>query len=462
MSMRATWLVLILAAVALRLPDIGNPLVDLDEQMYLLVGQRMWQGAIPYVDIWDRKPIGLFLIYAATQALPIDAIVAYQLAATAAAVATAGSIAACVRRLGRPAGALPAALLYLVWLELCGGRGGQSPVFYNALVAAAAWLTWRGRDGDRRSGLAAMLLVGLALQIKPTVVFEGAVFGIALLVASWRRRPAAARLFGDALLYASVACLPTLVACGVYAGMGHGDAWWFANVESIFLRRTTPRDPIAGHLFGSAIVLFVPVAIAAGGLAAATGDARRFLGGWLIVATIGWLLVPPYFNHYALPLLVPIAVAAGLALGRRPMRLLAAVTGAGLLLLSGYPHSGETVQDRRKLAALAAVIDRARAGGCPFVFQAPPALYTATRACLPTRYPFPPHLIQASEYRAIGVDPAREVARILRAAPPVIVTGRTPVDDNGRTPALVDRAIAAHYRPIARDLGVTVYGRTDR
>ena len=65
-----------LVALALRLPDIGNPLVDLDEQMYLLVGQRMWDGAIPYVDIWDRKPIGLFLIYAASAALPIDAIVA--------------------------------------------------------------------------------------------------------------------------------------------------------------------------------------------------------------------------------------------------------------------------------------------------------------------------------------------------------------------------------------------------
>ena len=77
------WLILLLAAVALRLPDIGNPLVDLDEQMYLLVGRRMWDGAIPYVDIWDRKPVGLFLIYAATQALPVDPVVAYHLVAGA-------------------------------------------------------------------------------------------------------------------------------------------------------------------------------------------------------------------------------------------------------------------------------------------------------------------------------------------------------------------------------------------
>ena len=47
MTSRRIWLILGLVALALRLPDIGNPLVDLDEQMYLLVGQRMWDGAIP-------------------------------------------------------------------------------------------------------------------------------------------------------------------------------------------------------------------------------------------------------------------------------------------------------------------------------------------------------------------------------------------------------------------------------
>ena len=436
MTARATWLILILAAAALRVPDMGNPLVDLDEQMYLLVGQRMWQGAIPYV--------------------------AYQLAALAVAVVTAGLIASFVRRLGRPAGGLAAGLLYLLWLELLGGRGGQSPVFYNGLVVAAAALTWRGRDGDRRYAIGAMLLVGLAMQIKPTVVFEGGFFGIVLLAASWNRRRSWPRTAGDTLLYGAIACLPTLVAYAVYAAIGHGAAWWFANVESIFLRRTTPGDPIVGHLLGSAILLLVPVAIACRGQAAATGEMRRFVAGWLVVATLGWLLVPPYFNHYALPLLVPVAVAAGLALDRGPMRLLAAGGGAGLLLLSGYPHVGETVRDRRTIAALAAVIDRERGDGCPFVFGAPPALYNATRACLPTRYPFPPHLVQASEYRAIGVDPAREVVRILAAPPPVIVIGPPPTDDNGVTPKLVEHAIATRYRAIARAPGVTVYVRTGR
>ena len=55
---------LILAAFALvtRGWIFGNPVVNMDEQFYLFVGERMWQGGLPYVDIWDRKPVGLFLI----------------------------------------------------------------------------------------------------------------------------------------------------------------------------------------------------------------------------------------------------------------------------------------------------------------------------------------------------------------------------------------------------------------
>ncbi len=453
MTPRRIWLILALVALALRLPDIGNPLVDLDEQMYLLVGQRMWDGAIPYVDIWDRKPIGLFLIYAMSAALPFDPVVAYHLVALLAAFATAGVIALFVRQLGGSWSALAAGILYLVWLALIGGRGGQSPVFYDLPMVLAAWLAWQTLMGERRGGAAAMLLVGCALQIKPTTVFEGLFFGLVLLCASWHRHRTGARVARDAGVYVLAALLPTLVAAGAYAAMGEGAAWWFANVQSIFLRRLAPGDPIAARLAGTAIVLLVPVGLAVRGVVMRQGAVRWFLGGWLGSALLGWLLVPPYFNHYALPLLVPIAVAAGIALERSALRWLAGLAAALMLWMSGYPHLGETAAARRQLSTLAAAFGQDRGHGCPFVFDAPPALYTAARACLPTRYPFPPHLVEPSEAGAIGVDPRRELARILGARPPAIAIGRAD--------PLVAAVIARDYRPVAHALGITIYRRAD-
>ncbi|HWK35669.1 MAG TPA: hypothetical protein VNR91_05350, partial [Sphingomonas sp.] len=135
---------LALAAVALRGADFGNPVIHVDEQYYLLVGQRLLHGAVPYIDIWDRKPVGLFLLYAGAAALPGDDILGYQWLACAFAAATAWLVFDSALKVGATrAGAFTAALAYLLWLSLLGGRGGQAPVFYNLPVAAAAWLMLR-------------------------------------------------------------------------------------------------------------------------------------------------------------------------------------------------------------------------------------------------------------------------------------------------------------------------------
>ena len=57
---------------------------------HLTVAQAMTHGALPYVDIWDRKPLGIFLLYlpAALWELPAS-IYVYQAMASAAAVGTA-------------------------------------------------------------------------------------------------------------------------------------------------------------------------------------------------------------------------------------------------------------------------------------------------------------------------------------------------------------------------------------
>ena len=135
---------LLVFAIVVRARDFGNPIVHVDEQYYLLVGDRMLHGALPYVDIWDRKPVGLFAIFAAIRLLPGHGILAYQLVATFFAAATAWLIASGGRRLGAsPLGALIAGLAYVLWLSFLSGRGGQSPVFYNLFVAGAAALTLR-------------------------------------------------------------------------------------------------------------------------------------------------------------------------------------------------------------------------------------------------------------------------------------------------------------------------------
>src|ERR1044072_6180521 len=72
---------LLACAFLLRSALFGDPFAGYDEQFYLLTGSRMLHGAIPYVDIWDRKPIGPFLTHAFAASFGGNGVLAYQLLA---------------------------------------------------------------------------------------------------------------------------------------------------------------------------------------------------------------------------------------------------------------------------------------------------------------------------------------------------------------------------------------------
>ena len=426
--------VLAVVALALRAWDFGNPVIHVDEQYYLLVGDRMVHGALPYIDIWDRKPVGLFLIYAAMRLLPGDGVIAYQLVASAFATATAYIVWRAALRTGASrTGALAAGAAYLIWLPLLGGRGGQSPVFYNLFVAGAALIALhlpeRARAGAVRAivawGIVACLLGGLAIQTKYTPAIEGAFIGCVHL---WYLRRAGAGwtvLAGAALLWVLAGLAPTL-AIGTYywfLGKEAFDAFWFANVTSIFLRAGYPADQLAMRLLGIVATLsplIVSAAIAWGWRPRADRREEALIGfGWLAAAGGGFLLIGTFFDHYALPLVAPVTVIAARALGRSS-RLLIATLALGLLL--NVVERGIKNNDGEGAYAVAALVKANSHGDCPYVFIGDTITYELAGTCLPTRYAFPNLLSYTTEQGATGIDEATEVRRILAARPPVIVT----------------------------------------
>lgn len=421
-------LLLPLLALALRAGDFGNPVIHVDEQWYLLVGDRLLHGAVPYVDLWDRKPVGLFLLYAALRSLGGEGLLAYQLAACAFAAATAVVVATAARTVGaNERGALAAGAAYLLGLSLLGGRGGQAPVFYNLPVALAGLLTLRlpalAAAGRVRaivaSGAAACLLAGLAIQLKPTAAIEGAFVGLAhlhFLRKAGARWPAMA---GAGALWLALGSAPTLAAFGWYRAHGAGQAWWFANVASIALRPGYPAGQLAMRLLGIAAQL-APLAVAAAtSWRGRRTDVRPVALAWLAAALGGFLTIGTWFDHYALPLLAPLAVAAAPALGRRPRLLVATL---GLMGAIWAVERWSARDDGPGARAVAALVARESRGGCPYVFIGDTVTYLLARACVPTPYAFPNLLAYATEQGATGIDEAAEVRRILARRPPVIVT----------------------------------------
>ncbi|QJU58991.1 hypothetical protein HL653_15555 [Sphingomonas sp. AP4-R1] len=448
-------LLLVLAAFLIRAPSFGNPIYEIDEQFYLLVGDRMLHGAVPYVDIWDRKPIGLFLIYAGARLFGGGGLVSYQVIATLCAAGTAFCILALSRRVAGLTGATAAGILYLLWIEVAEGGGGQSPIFYNLPMAGAAVLLIApAGPRDRERGFLAMLLVGIAIQIKYSVVFEGFFFGLIAAWKAWRRSPRAALIEIPALALTALA--PTFAAIAAYAAIGHLHEYWFANFTSIFLRGETPVEDLHQRA-RVALVRLVPLTVCAAAAAwhvlrgSPDREARRwlaFMGVWCAVAVAGFSALGVLYSHYLLPVFVPFTAAAAPIFRRWP-------TGPALLGIAAWlpasnlhwPDFATTARSQRQMADLSALVPPDVSHGCMQMFDGPPILYYLTRACTVSRFVFPDHLSAANENGAIGVDAATETRRVLAARPLVITIGDNDVrPPNRKTFAIMREGLARSYR----------------
>ncbi|OJW68841.1 MAG: hypothetical protein BGO57_08045 [Sphingomonadales bacterium 63-6] len=447
--------------VATRAPYLGDPAPGFDEQLYNLIGQQMLHGALPYVDLWDRKPIGLFLIFALSARLGdltgLGVVMGYQVMAMLFTLGGAWLTFALAAREARLSAALIAGAAYPPLMGYLGSFAGQSEAFYVPLMLAMLTLVEAGRrkqlarDAVLPFG-AAMLVGGLALQIKYTVAPQCAFLGLAAIWHLHSKGIVRPQLVGIALAFGLLGLLPTLLAAFAYAVAGHWDEFLFANFISIF-GRASPGHKFPIQLLPFFAILAVPAMMGAAALAIERkrpSPTYLLRAGWAASCIAGLFMGSTIYAYYFAAL-----VPAALLMAIPVFGLLGPVAGAVLIaaLLFAYnvpARIGFARADRAatgQLARMAAPHVDAR--HCLYVFDGPSALYRMTGGCLPSRFIYPDHLNNALEQHALGIDTAREVRRILAREPGAIVTANRPVTvPNQHTTALVRQEIARNYLPL--------------
>jgi hypothetical protein len=443
---------LLAVAVLTRLSALGDGAYSDDEAFYFLVGLRMHDGLLPYVDLWDRKGPGLFALYYLITGAS-QAFVASQVAALLAATATAYVAAMSAQIVSNRAGALLAGTAYLLMLPLYGGGAGQSPVFYNLAVAFAVLLVLRSRDAlrDGRVGLpvyAAMFSAGCAISFKQTAAPEAAYLGCYCLWQLHRGGAAPGAVLQSAVSLAVAGLAPMAVFALGYAALGHGARFWQAMVGANLQRVYYPPAETL-HRAGNFLLYCMPPALLAiGGLATRSsedGGERAFLLGWLLASVVGVVLVPNFFQHYALPLILPAGVIASrLMLGRPVWKVLACAMPL-LALVTGPAFAvADRNRSRQTMRVLTSEILRRDPHPRLLIYEGPVDLYREVGSTPPTALLFPMHLFHAYESRTSPVDPAVEMRRILAWQPSVVVKYRDLAlgQENPETLRLIERYVA--------------------
>jgi hypothetical protein len=162
----AAWVVVLVAALQILMFPFGR-----DQGIYALVGEGILRGQVPYRDLWDFKPPGIFFVYGLSQGIFGKSMLAPRLVEVFGLVAIVLSSV----RLGetffgsRTAGMLGGAIAALVHAQLEFWHSGQPETFGGVLTLLGLVLT--ATDGKRtRKWLRFLVLgalFGCAALLKP-------------------------------------------------------------------------------------------------------------------------------------------------------------------------------------------------------------------------------------------------------------------------------------------------------
>jgi len=484
--------VVVLWVAALRLPAFAISAFDSDEALFLLIAQAWLEGGLPYADIWDVKPPGLFLIFALAEWLVGPDVAAARLAAMAAVAASAIGLFVIARRwLASSLAAWFGALAYPAYTMVMNGLRAKAEIFAAPLVIFGCYLALaaidRARPRRRRLAAAAGmgLCFGLAMQVKQTAAFEFAFATAfaAMAVATREGRAAALRLGGLAVAGALLVFLGFLA---YFAAEGAAGAYLEASYLAPFLRLRGDDVTFADGLLRIFPQLkpLIPLLLGTCLMAAdrdrirAWPQPRRraalFLFGWLLASLPAVVAMRAMYAHYFLPLVPSMALLAALYIAdlaaRLGERVSALAAGAAMLAAVSYPilyfQGG---RDAERLAApdlpreVAGELAAAgyRPGDSLYVVNFDLVTYLLAGARPPTRYPMLQHL--QCGFDAVGIDGPREIARIFAGAPRFVIKERPYYRSACPAPALgaaiaanldADYALARSVRSGARTIDI--------
>jgi len=478
----------------LRAPTFLRSVLDWDETLYFIVADQWLQGNLPYVGVWDRKPVGIFAVLAAGFAAFGSTV--FTLRVMAILANFAGSVLLYLigtRLLESRRGGAVVAIAYSVFSLIPGGLATNTELFFvssnlaGLLVLLDLWL--RPRSGARRTAMlgAAGLAFGIAFQFKFVAAAESALFVLAFLIAERRRprgNPPAAWL--PALLVLGAGFLaPSLLAGAYFAASGAWSEYVHANFGANLRLFETHEHPsqlwarIAADLATGAgtwlwwvLPILVVVALSAVQPPPAGADRRPrplvyFLGAWSIAALVGISATLRFYTHSFAALIPICCLLLGLAFARlgllegsrtRPVAVLALPCAFAIMRIADSAYvpwlrefeSGQTSMYERAAAHLRS---RLRPGEAVFVVNDQPVLYMLTRVTPPTRYVFPQHLFDDFGAAYAGIDRRVEIERVLKGRPRYI----TIQDGDGVVERNMRAAIAPEYREEIRFDSLVLY-----
>lgn len=445
---RSAWvdrLLLVCFSFFIRSPGFTHSVIaDWDEAMYALMARELLHGGLPYVTIFQEKPLGPTVFVAAFMWVLGESIWSLRFIGSTSVAVTALILRelALAGRLSRVA-AVASALLYAAFSIELGGMASNLEILFAPFTAGAFFIALKYRHTQDfvmqcLVVLIAGLLFGLGIWFKYIAAFPGCIL-FAWLVGGWmwHSRLASRRAGLLAGIYLVACLLPTMATAAVYAWIGAWDAFWYCNIGfmPIYKGLSRPAGDIELTLIQVILATYGLVTVAL--LGVAYWRHRPVLAsmvlGWLLAEVVALSVPWKFWDHYFLLLLPPVCLLAGIGIDKILLRLLpkatrerdAALPAVAMLLVAfivafwSFPRLYQRFDRPDPSRMIAEFLSRDPAATV-WVINHEPIIYFLAKRPLPTIYVFPPHLVGTYSVLA-RTDPQAEIRRVLEAKPRYLI-----------------------------------------
>ena len=299
--------------------------IDHDESTYLVIAQQLLNGKQLYVDVWDTKPVGIFVIVAGILKVFGEFIVSLRIIACIVVASTAYLLYKTSKQLGAHRNvAFLAGLFYIILLSSYRfGMAVNTEVFFNFFVIAGTLtiVKYRTNKGYFLAGL----LWGAGFIIKYVVLFDVFAILVAFLLVDLLqgRQKDILKWIRMCFIAALGFVLPFLVCNLYFHSIGTYESFFYAtfvvpgNYKSAVSLADAVHFIVKFHIKFIPIMFFFYVAVFRKMDKNDPAMIRKIVPlVWFLIAWVPLILPGKFFDHYYAQLMLSVSMMSSEIVGR--------------------------------------------------------------------------------------------------------------------------------------------------
>lgn len=311
------WISFVGLGLILRFFSLFISVIDHDDSTYLVIAQALTAGQLYWVDVFDTKPIGIFLIYGFfMKVLGLTGIVSFRILATLFIGSTSFFIFKIILlKTHHTKAAFLGGLAFLLMNSTFTfyGISPNTETYFTFFSALAALIVLTGQWEGRY--FIGGLLLGIGFVIKYVVLFDMVGLGLVVLLTV---DATLVQRMGKVIWMALGSILPFFGVAFWYWSLGHWDTFYFHSFE------VSGRYPSSAPIWEYPLHLidflgrFCIISFMAGiffyrRIYNSLGWNIQF---WLFLTWVSALIPGKFFGHYFIQSMVPMSLMFGLVLAK--------------------------------------------------------------------------------------------------------------------------------------------------